>query len=269
MTIKEVAKRTGLTEKTIRYYEKQGFIHPAAEEKNGRNFRTYEEGEVAELKNIATLRKMRFTIEEIKLMREKDGDISGILEAYRQRIEEEAKQLTEICDLLSKIKIEEVKSLDEIWNRASQCLKETPLPKEDLKPDFSFLDEKEHRSKYRSLHSIQIWPKKKLFPARLGKTEIGILIFLLEGEQTFTDICHYCINHGITGDTQMISKAVKKMKRKKVIFEKDQKFYPLVEKAGLKTVDIEQMVQRVATGSGSLMAYNWMPPMSVTNIPES
>lgn len=43
MTIKEAAAKTGLTEKTIRYYEAQGLIHPAMEEKNGRNFRTYTE----------------------------------------------------------------------------------------------------------------------------------------------------------------------------------------------------------------------------------
>ncbi|MCM1259069.1 MAG: MerR family transcriptional regulator [Roseburia sp.] len=269
MTIKEVAKRTGLTEKTIRYYENQGFIHPAAKEKNGRNFRTYEEGEVAELKKIATLRKMRFTIEEIRLMREKDEDISQILKVYRQRIEDEAQQLAQICNVLSKIKIEEVKSLEEIERRASQCLEKTPLPKEDLKPDFSFMDSEERSRKYRSLYSIQVWPKKKLFPVRLGRTELGILLYILEGEHTFTDICHYCINCGIARDSQAVDKIVKKMRRKKVIIRKNQKFYPLVDKAGLKTVDVEQMVQRIATGSGSLMAYNWMPPMSVSNIPHS
>lgn len=267
MTIKEVAKGTGLTEKTIRYYESQGFIHPATMEKNGRNFRTYGEREVAELEKIAILRKMRFTIEEIRLMKGKDRDISMILETYCQRIEEEALQLAEICDIVSRMKIDEVKSLDELARRVAKCLEKTSLPEEDLKPDFSLMDGEERRRKYKSLHSIQIWPRKKLFPVRLDRVEIGILLYVLEGEHTFTEICHYCRNCGIAGDSQAVGKAVKRMSRKKVIYQKEDRFYPLVDKAGMKTVDVEQMVQRLSTGSGSLMVYNWMPPAGVNTIP--
>ncbi len=36
MTIKEAAAKTGLTEKTIRYYEAQGLIHPANEAQENR-----------------------------------------------------------------------------------------------------------------------------------------------------------------------------------------------------------------------------------------
>lgn len=269
MTIKEVAKRTGLTEKTIRYYENQGFIHPAAIEKNGRNFRTYGEIEVTELKKIAVLRKMRFTIEEIHLMKENGGDLSSILESYRRRIEEEALQLAEICDIVSRMKIYEAKSLDEIEERASRCLEKTSLPEEDLKPDFSHMDKEERHRKYKSLHSIQVWPRKKLFPTHLGRTELGILLYVLEGEHTFTEICHYCINSGIGEDIKAVDKAVKKMKRKKVIFQKNGKLYSNVDKTGLKTVDVEQMIQRTVTGSGSLMVYNWMPPAGVNNVPRS
>ena len=39
MKIKEVAKATGLTEKTIRYYENRGLVIPQAKELNGRSFR--------------------------------------------------------------------------------------------------------------------------------------------------------------------------------------------------------------------------------------
>lgn len=36
MTIKEAAAKTGLTEKTILYYEAQGLIHPANEAQENR-----------------------------------------------------------------------------------------------------------------------------------------------------------------------------------------------------------------------------------------
>lgn len=269
MTIKEAAKQTGLTEKTIRYYECQGFIHPATEEKNGRNFRSYGEAEVAELKKIAVLRKMRFTIEEIHQMKENDGEISYILESYCRRIEEEAKQLAEICDIVSTMKISEAKSLDEIERRVSGRLEKTSLPKEDLKPKFSHMDGEERHRKYKSIHSITVWPRKKLFPARLGRTELGILLYILEGEHTFTEVCHYCLSRRIGGDIKAVEKAVKKMRRKKVIYRKNEKFYSQVDKTGLKTVDVEQMVQRIATGSGSLMVYNWMPPGGVSAMPKT
>lgn len=57
MTIKEAAARTGLTEKTIRYYEAQGFIHPSTEKKSGRNFRAYSEENVQELKTLPSFAK--------------------------------------------------------------------------------------------------------------------------------------------------------------------------------------------------------------------
>ena len=41
MKIKEVARKTGLTEKTIRYYEHRGLVIPASTELNGRSFRDY------------------------------------------------------------------------------------------------------------------------------------------------------------------------------------------------------------------------------------
>ncbi len=41
MKIKEAARATGLTEKTIRYYENRGLVIPAATELNGRSFRDY------------------------------------------------------------------------------------------------------------------------------------------------------------------------------------------------------------------------------------
>lgn len=43
MRIKEVAKRTGLTEKTIRYYESVGLVVPDMEMKDHRVWRDYNE----------------------------------------------------------------------------------------------------------------------------------------------------------------------------------------------------------------------------------
>ena len=63
MKIKEVARATGLTEKTIRYYENRGLVIPAAKELNGRSFRDYSPEDVSALQAVSTLRKARFPVE--------------------------------------------------------------------------------------------------------------------------------------------------------------------------------------------------------------
>ncbi len=104
MTIKEAAAKTGLTEKTIRYYEAQGLIHPAMEEKNGRNFRTYTEKEVRELCNIAVLRKMRFTIEEIRQLQRKQTDTGMSL--YRLPAQDRAGNERDFRNLRARVRHE-------------------------------------------------------------------------------------------------------------------------------------------------------------------
>ena len=50
MTIKEVEKRTGLTAKTIRYYEKEGLLQVKRDKNN--SYRNYSEDDVLLLKKI-------------------------------------------------------------------------------------------------------------------------------------------------------------------------------------------------------------------------
>ncbi len=68
MKIKEVARKTGLTEKTIRYYEHRGLVIPSSTELNGRRFRDYSPEDVTTLKAVSTLRRVRFPVEEIGRM---------------------------------------------------------------------------------------------------------------------------------------------------------------------------------------------------------
>ena len=72
MKLKEVCERTGLTKRTIRFYEEKELLSPQKTYKNGREYRDYSEDDVARLKDIATLRRARFTIQEIKQMEMKE-----------------------------------------------------------------------------------------------------------------------------------------------------------------------------------------------------
>ena len=57
MRIKEAARRTGLTEKTIRYYENRGLVLPDTEERNGRTWRDYTEDHIRLLEAVAGWRR--------------------------------------------------------------------------------------------------------------------------------------------------------------------------------------------------------------------
>lgn len=91
MKIKEVMQRTGLSEKTIRYYEACGLIHTITSRSNGRTYHEFDENSIAELQNILMLRKAEFSIEEIRKMQQDPTCISAIVTAYQQRFGEKKK----------------------------------------------------------------------------------------------------------------------------------------------------------------------------------
>lgn len=64
LKIGEVAKKTGVTLRTIRYYDELGLIHPV--ERTSGNFRLYEESAIAIIKLISNLKTLEFSLEEIK-----------------------------------------------------------------------------------------------------------------------------------------------------------------------------------------------------------
>lgn len=69
MTRKEVCTATVLSIKTLRLYEEKGLIAPERQYRNGREYRVYTPELVAQLQQIATLRRALFTMDEIKSMR--------------------------------------------------------------------------------------------------------------------------------------------------------------------------------------------------------
>ena len=83
MTIGEVAARTGVPPKTIRFYEDAGIIAPAARRQN--RYRTYSDADVQTLRFIHRARSLGFSLK----------DISALLALYwdRKRASREIKRL--------------------------------------------------------------------------------------------------------------------------------------------------------------------------------
>jgi DNA-binding transcriptional MerR regulator len=64
MQIGEVADRTGLSLRTIRYYEEVGLVTPSARTSGG--FRLYSETDLARLRLVRRMKPLDFSLEEMK-----------------------------------------------------------------------------------------------------------------------------------------------------------------------------------------------------------
>ena len=140
MRIKEAARKTGLTEKTIRYYENRGLVQPDTEERNGRTWRDYTEDHIRLLEAVAILRKAQFHVEEIDAILSDPGSIPEVLDKVGNRVEEAYETLGK---LRSELKRESVLSAPDALTLAGE-LKETvkplSLPPQDLKFNFKAQD---------------------------------------------------------------------------------------------------------------------------------
>jgi MerR family transcriptional regulator, copper efflux regulator len=106
LTIQDAARRSGLTEPTLRYYEEVGLIGPIARDPSS-GHRRYREEEVDTLQMLACLRAMGVGIEEMRtyqanreLGRAKAGEQRDLLLVHAQRVEAEIETLRIHLDYL-------------------------------------------------------------------------------------------------------------------------------------------------------------------------
>lgn len=82
MRIGDLAKLTNTKVETIRYYEKEGILHPGRKEHG--TFREYNMWDVLDLLECLKYRHMDFTIQEVKLIT-KDGNLNDILTLFSDK----------------------------------------------------------------------------------------------------------------------------------------------------------------------------------------
>ena len=157
MKIKEVSKATGLTQKTIRYYENRGLVIPEAREQNGRSFRDYSPENVAALRAVSTLRRARFPVEEIVRMQKDPECIGEVLRDYEVDVEEAYASLGRIRELLRQEDLGQSADIYALAEKLRPATEDIPLPKQDLHFRFRQLDkiEAEKREGVRSRPSLR------------------------------------------------------------------------------------------------------------------
>jgi DNA-binding transcriptional MerR regulator len=106
LTIQDAARRTGLSEPTLRYYEEVGLIGPIARDPSSRH-RRYREEEVDTLQALACLRAMGIGIEEMRIYQAnrelghaKAGEQRDLLLRHAERVEAEIETLRLHLDYL-------------------------------------------------------------------------------------------------------------------------------------------------------------------------
>ena len=131
MRIKEVAKQTGLTEKTIRYYESVGLVVPSMEMKDHRIWRDYSEENALLLRTVATLRRASFQVEEIAQLLADPEKIPETVEKVRRRAERARAEAEKLCERLGQPDLAEAVDVPDLARRLEDVASDFELPPAD------------------------------------------------------------------------------------------------------------------------------------------
>lgn len=118
LKIGDFAKRSGVTVKTLRYYDELGLLKPArVDERSG--YRYYSADQLLTIKRIAYFKEEGFTLEQIRTFLNEDTSSPGVKTALftkhselKNAIHEAQRQLDEINERINQLS--DIKSLDEV-----------------------------------------------------------------------------------------------------------------------------------------------------------
>ena len=192
MRIKEVARITGLTEKTIRFYEEKQLIHPEQTMINGRVFRTYSEHDIEQLNLVAGLRKLDFSISDIIAMRDEPERIPEILKSYGEKTAADLEFKTRVLERLKQINSSSVSSIRDLGEDLKEIAEDRPLPATDVELHFYRIDgltrEEMDREVQGYYERLSMGQKRKIRRQKTGITVlyiISVALILIAGLLTW------------------------------------------------------------------------------------
>lgn len=106
MQIKELARHTNLTAKTIRYYETIGLLPPPRRRANG--YRDYSEADVDRVKFVAASRGLDFSLDDIgeilDLRDRREAPCRVVLNLLQQRADEISQRIADLQQLETELR---------------------------------------------------------------------------------------------------------------------------------------------------------------------
>lgn len=123
LTIKEVGEKLGLSNDTLRYYEKVGLVGPIGKTKSG--IRDYNENDVSRLEFIKCMREAEISINVLKkyldlfdMGEDTKEERKNLLDNQRIFLENKIKKMEEAHQrLLYKLKLYQDNTLDELLDK--------------------------------------------------------------------------------------------------------------------------------------------------------
>lgn len=139
MTVNEVSKLTGVSIRTLQYYDKIGLLHPAEYTEAG--YRLYDDAALETLQQILLFRELEFPLKDIKkIVGSPDFDRSRALEQQIELLTLKKEHLENLIDLAKGLKLRGVRHLkfdafdtrkiDEYATQAKAAWGTTPAYKE-------------------------------------------------------------------------------------------------------------------------------------------
>ena len=103
MTVNEVSKLTGVSIRTLQYYDKIGLLHPAKYTEAG--YRLYDDAALEKLQQILLFRELEFPLKDIKkIISSPDFDRSKALEQQIELLQLKKEHIENLIDLAKEIK---------------------------------------------------------------------------------------------------------------------------------------------------------------------
>lgn len=102
MTIGKVAKKAGVSVRTLRYYDEIGLVRPSGRTQAG--YRSYSVQDLARLQQVRSLCKLGFSLEEVaKCLDSERFSATRLVELQLDRVEQELKSLKELRGRLRRL----------------------------------------------------------------------------------------------------------------------------------------------------------------------
>ena len=95
MNIQEIERELGIPRANIRYYEKEGLLHP---QRGSNNYRIYSDEDVETLKKIRLLRSLDMPVETIRAVQAGEVPLAEALARQARLLDNEAAKLERACD---------------------------------------------------------------------------------------------------------------------------------------------------------------------------
>lgn len=103
MTVGEVAKKMGVTVRTLQYYDKEGLLSPSSESRGGR--RLYTDKDLIKLYQLLSMKSLGFSLDDIKNHLSSLDTPADVVQALTEQAAGIRKQLENLSETLKRIEL--------------------------------------------------------------------------------------------------------------------------------------------------------------------